>query len=263
MPTFCISDLHAADRGPRDSFAYNGREARFDKFLDMVEQIHGRLLILGDLLDFWLVNPGLAITTYLPLLDRLAEMGATWVVGNHDNALAPLLGSKLMLAHPLFQRSCRPFEEVIGGRRFAFLHGHEADPYCCDLNPGIGEITAIISGLLDDRNKGPVHHGHAVADEFVGTLERALTLWRTLTFQHGRQTEMVAGVEKYRREKQCDVVVYGHTHEPGCLGDYHFNSGSWARQHDTYVVISDNGQASVWEWLGDRAIPHYATLGTV
>ena len=95
MPTFCISDLHAADRGPRDSFSYNGREARFDKFLDMVEQTRGRLLILGDLLDFWLVNPGPAITTYLPLLDRLAGMGATWVVGNHDNALAPLIGSKL------------------------------------------------------------------------------------------------------------------------------------------------------------------------
>ena len=64
-----------------------------------------------------------------------------------------------------------------------------------------------------------------MADEFVGTLESALTLWRTLTFQHGRQTEMVAGVEKFRREKKCDVVVYGHTHEPGNIGDYHFNSG--------------------------------------
>ena len=142
-----------------------------------------------------------------------------------------------------------------------FLEGNPQS--CIRMLAACADRLRWISGLLEDRNKGPVRHGHAVADEFVGTLERALTLWRTLTFQHGRQTEMVAGVEKYRREKQCDVVVYGHTHEPGCLGDYHFNSGSWARQHDTYVVISDNGQASVWEWLGDRAIPHYATLGTV
>ena len=99
-----------------------------------------------------------------------------------------------------------------------------------------------------------------MADEFVGTLESALTLWRTLTFQHGRQTEMVAGVEKYRGERKCDVVVYGHTHEPGSIGDYHFNSGCWARQHDTYVAITDNGQASVWEWLGEKAIPYHATL---
>jgi UDP-2,3-diacylglucosamine pyrophosphatase LpxH len=261
MPIFCVSDLHAADRGPRDNFAFNGREERFGKFLDMVEREQGRLLILGDLLDFWQVNLGAAVTAYLPLLDRLAALGATWIVGNHDNALAPLIGTPLMIDHPLFKRSCHPFEEEIGGRKFAFLHGHEADPYCCDLNPGAGEITAIISGVLEDRNKGPVtHRGHAVEDEFVGTLESALMLWRTLTFQHGRQAEMVTGVEKYRREKNCDVVVYGHTHEPGSIDDYHFNSGSWARQHDTYVVISDNGQASVWEWLGDKAIPHLAKL---
>ena len=263
MPTFCISDLHLCDRGPRDNFAYNGREERFYSFLKFVEEARGRLLILGDLLDWWQVPVGAAIGAYLPLMKRLDELGAEWIVGNHDNALAPLIGTPLMIDHPLFQRSRHPFEEEIGGRRFAFLHGHEADPYCCDLNPGVGEITAIISGMLEDRNKGPVRHGHAVADEFVGTLESALTLWRTLTFQHGRQTEMVAGVEKFRRERKCDVVVYGHTHEPGNIGDYHFNRGCWARQHDTYVAITDNGQASVWEWLGEKAIPYYATLGTV
>ena len=75
-------------------------------------------------------------------------------MGNHDNALAPLIGTPLMIDHPLFKRSCHPFEETIGGRRFAFLHGHEADPYCCDLNPGVGEITAIISGVLEDRTRG-------------------------------------------------------------------------------------------------------------
>ena len=251
MPHFCVSDLHACDKGPRDAFAFQDREVRFGKFLDMVESERGRLLILGDLLDFWQVPVGAAIVAHRLLLDRLDAMGATWIIGNHDNALAPLIGTPLMIDHPLFQRSCHPFEETIGGRKFAFLHGHEADPYCCDLNPGIGEITAIISGMLEDRNKSPfTHKGHAVADEFVGTLESALTLWRTLTFQHGRQAEMVEGVEKYRQGKQCDVVVYGHTHAPGRIGDYHFNTGSWARQNDTYVKIEDDGTTNVLEWLG-------------
>ena len=62
MPTFCISDLHLCDRGPRDNFAYNGREERFDHFLKIVEQAHGRLLILGDLLDWWQVPVGAAIS---------------------------------------------------------------------------------------------------------------------------------------------------------------------------------------------------------
>ena len=250
MTTFCISDLHAADRGARDVFSFEDREQRFSNFLDMVAKENGRLLILGDLLDFWQVPVGAAVVTYAALLDRLTAMGAIWLVGNHDNALAPLIGTPLMLPHPLFQQSRHPFEEVIGGRKFAFLHGHEADPYCCDLNPGIGEITAIISGVLEDRNKGAFHHGHPVEDEFVGTLESALTLWRTLTFQHGRQAEMVAGVEAYRQAKQADVVVYGHTHAPGRIGDYHFNTGSWARVNDTFVRIEDDGTTNVLEWMG-------------
>ena len=61
---------------------------------------------------------------------------------------------------------------------------------------------------------------------------------------------MVEGVEKYRKEKQCDVVVYGHTHHPGRIGDYHFNSGSWARTNDTYVCIEDDGAVEVYEWTG-------------
>ena len=203
MPIFAISDLHLCDRGPRDNFAFNGREERFYNFLKMVEEIQGPAADPRRSVRFVAGQPvGPSINAYLPLLDRLAGMGAIWIVGNHDNALAPLIGSKLMLDHPLFQRSCHPFEEEIGGRRFAFLHGHEADPYCCDLNPGAGEITAIISGMLEDRNKGPFdRHGHAIEDQFVGTLEAALTLWRTLTFQQGRQAEMVAGVEKYRQAK--------------------------------------------------------------
>ena len=250
MPLFCVSDLHACDKGPRDNFAYEGREVRFNNFLDMVLKERGELLILGDLLDFWQVPVGSAVKAYLPLLDRLAGMNAQWVIGNHDNAMEPLRGTTVMLRHPLFERACGPFDKVIGGRKFTFLHGHETDPYCCDLNPGIGEITAIISGLLEDRNKGPMRQNRAVEDEFIGVLEGALSIWRRLTFQHSRQAEMVAAVDKYRLERQADVVVYGHTHVPGRMGDYHFNTGSWARSNDTYARIEDDGSVNLLEWLG-------------
>jgi UDP-2,3-diacylglucosamine pyrophosphatase LpxH len=249
--------LHLCDRGYRDNFAVEGREARFHEFLDFVETCRGRLYVLGDLFDWWQVNLGKAVMAYLPLMDRLDAMGATWVVGNHDNALVALIGSRLMPDHPLFQRSRRAFEETIGDRRFAFLHGHESDLYCRDVNPGTGEITAIISGLLEDRNRGPFdRQRHAVEDRFVGALESALTLWRKLTCQHGRLDEMIDGVEAYRHEAGADVVVYGHTHEPGRIGDHHFNTGSWSRTNDTFVRIEDDGATSLWEWMpGRRAIP--------
>jgi len=252
MPIFCVSDLHCADRGYRDNFAVEGREARFHEFLDYVKQKDGQLYILGDLFDFWQTNLSKAIVAYLPLLTRLDQMGAVYVVGNHDADLAHFIGTPLMPGHPFFLRETRPFKRRFGGRSFIFLHGNEGDPYCRDANPGTGEITAIISGLLEDRNKGPFKNHHAVEDQFVGTLEGALTLWRKLTLQHGRMDEMLDGVEARRKEHGADVVVYGHTHEPGQIGDYHFNCGSWARTNDTFVRIDDDGIASVWEWMPSK-----------
>ena len=259
MPIFCVSDLHLCDRGCRDNFAVEGREARFHEFLDFVEAEGGQLYILGDLFDWWQANLSKSIRAYQDLLARLTHMGplgALWVVGNHDNALTDFIGSAVGLRGLELPAMSKAFEATIGGRRFAFLHGHESDPYCRDLNPGSGEITAIISGLLEDRNRGPFdRHCHAVEDQFVGTLESALTLWRKLTFQHGRLDEMLDGVEGWRKEAGADVVVYGHTHEPGRVGDYHFNAGTWARTNDTFVRIDENGQASLWEWLpGKRAV---------
>ncbi len=256
MPRFCISDLHLCDRGPRDNFAYNSREKRFCEFLKFVDNNNGKLLILGDLFDWWQVNLSESVLRYHYLIDRLAAMEARYVVGNHDNALVKFIGTSLMPAHSLFQSASGPFEETIGDRRFAFLHGHESDPYCRDSNPGVGEITAIISGMLEDRNKGPFNtHGHAVEDEFVGTLENALTLWRKLTFQPGRLDEMLDSVEAYRKKAGADVVIYGHTHEPGRIGDYHYNTGCWARDHDTFIRIDDDGGVSAWEWTKVGAIP--------
>jgi UDP-2,3-diacylglucosamine pyrophosphatase LpxH len=267
MPIFCVSDLHLCDRGYRDNFACNGREERFHRFLDYVEAEHGQLYVLGDLFDFWQTNVSRAIVAYLPLLDRLNLMSAVYVMGNHDGDFGHFIGRpSLMPGHPFFLREVRAFEQTIAGRRFAFLHGNEGDPYCRDDNPGTGAITAIISGLLEDRNNGPFdRRGNAIEDKFVGTLEGALTLWRHLTFQHGRMDEMLDGVEAYRKEKQCDVVVYGHTHEPGHIGDYHFNTGSWARTNDTFVRIEDNGDdagaVSVWEWTaGNQPIPFVKVL---
>ena len=142
--------------GVRDNFVFGDREARFGKFLDMVEACpNAKLVLLGDLLDLlagagWVGNRGPSAALGPP-----RGNGGEVVVGNHDNALAALIGTPLMIDHPLFQTCCGPFVEEIAGRKFLFMHGHEGDPYCCDPNPGTGEITAIISGMLEDRNKGP------------------------------------------------------------------------------------------------------------
>ena len=86
MPIFCVSDLHLCDRGYRDNFAVEGREARFYKFLDYVEAEGGQLYVLGDLFDFWQANLSKVVVAYLDLLTRLDKMRAVYVMGNHDCA---------------------------------------------------------------------------------------------------------------------------------------------------------------------------------
>ncbi len=254
MAIYCVSDLHLGDRGARDNFCVEGREDRFLAFLDHVEASRGKLYILGDLFDWWQVNLSRSVMAYWGLLRRFDALGATWVVGNHDGALAEFIGEEYFDGLPAFRCCRRAFEQTIGGRRFAFLHGHEADPYCRDANPGAGELTAILSAMLEDRHRGPVdRRGRVLEDRFVGSLERVVSLWRWLNGRPGRLEGMVRDVEEYRVKTQADVVIYGHTHEPGRMGDYHYNAGCWCREKDTFVQIEDDATAGVFEWTRSLA----------
>jgi len=170
--TFCISDLHLGDRGPRDNFAVGGREDRLFRFLDHVEHEGGRLLILGDLFEWWQCGIRRTLVAYANLLQRLTDIDAAWILGNHD-AAGLVVDLDLYAAARLQVRG--PFVETIGGRKWLFCHGHEGDPFCNQQNPGLGEISAILSGLIEDRNKGPVEEsGRAVEDAVVGHFEQAV-----------------------------------------------------------------------------------------
>jgi len=254
MPIFCISDLHLCDRGPRDNFNIENREKRFFRFLDYVKRANGQLYILGDLFDWWQVNLSESMLQYEKLINRLCEMDSIWIVGNHDNALINFIGNfpNMEYLFGISKSMSLPFSKIINEKKILFMHGHEADPYCNNPNPGIGEITAIISGMAEDRNKSPNYKGHAIEDRLTGTLERLLTRWRKLTKQNGRLEEMINGVEEYRKKQNADVVIYGHTHEAGQIGDYHYNCGCWCRRRDTFVVIWDDGEICTLEWTKEN-----------
>ena len=94
---------------PRDNFPLNNREKELGLFLDYVASQQGELIILGDLFDFWQMNLSKIVMKHMPLLDRLAAMNATYVLGNHDADLDDFIGTGF-LSHPLFQRMCGPFQ---------------------------------------------------------------------------------------------------------------------------------------------------------
>ena len=62
-----------------------------------------------------------------------------------------------------------------------------------------------------------------------------------------------------------DVLIAGHTHHPGRIEDWYFNSGTWARKKNTFVQVSPNGDAAVFDWIDGRpspTIPNWKCEGT-
>ena len=248
---YIISDLHMCDKGPRDTFYLDGRLDRFNEFLDWVDKRNTKLMIIGDLLDFWRVNISASINTYKDILDRFNEMEAIYVLGNHDNSFVGFLNTDTPLPHPFLEKAIKPFGEIIGGKKFAFLHGHEVDKYCKNNNPCIGNINVIVSGLLADKHNSPIEHGKNIEDELVNTLEFFNDLYLRIVKHTNNRTRTLNDIEDYRKSKNADIVIYGHTHEPGNIGNFHYNIGTWARDIDTFAEIMDDGSVNLYEWTKD------------
>ena len=294
-PIFVISDLHMGDGGARDNFPLNNREKELGLFLDYVASQQGELIILGDLFDFWQMNLSKIVVKHLPLLDRLAAMKATYIVGNHDSDLASFIGTGF-LSHPLFKNMARPFEREIGGKRFMFMHGHEVDPLNKGDEPGKGRICCILAGMREDKNGSPVlpdgefveDHLEEIGDilediavhfkktetRLTGSLawlprqvSRRLRRKRTAVTRHftpaqnpDRAKEMLTLYREDMEDNGYDVLIAGHTHHPGRIEDWYFNSGTWARKINNFVQISPNGDAAVYDWVNGRPVANNKVL---
>ncbi|KKL13850.1 hypothetical protein LCGC14_2521650 [marine sediment metagenome] len=252
-PIFAISDLHLGDGGPRDNFAYGSCEKQFLAFLDYVECACGQLVIVGDFFELWQANISKVLTEHIWLLSRLARMNTIYVLGNHDADLRHFIGGGIWLSHPFFDKMYSSYYTYIGDRMFHFIHGHHVDPYCKDDTPGIGRISAIYTGLKEDRNEGPMLNKYQTVEGKVlgrfGKLSR-LKNWFTgepsLAIQMNRKLEdMPVAV---------DAIVCGHTHKPGCIGSWLYNCGTWAEGKCSFVKITDDGEANVYDWVNNKAI---------
>lgn len=255
-PVFAVSDLHVGDGGPRDNFAVADRRHEFTSFLDFVEREHGRLVIVGDLFELWQTNVSKAITVNADLLDRLALLKAVYVLGNHDADLSYFIrrDDRRWLCHPFFRQMCASYDMKINGRVFHFLHGHEVDRYCSDDSPGFGRITAIYTGLKEDRNNGPMHNKYrSVEQRTLGRWERLTDVWRRLTGQADRYRAMNRQLLCLTVSQEYDVIVCGHTHRSGRIDSWLYNCGTWAEGVCSFVQIDPSGGAAVFDWVDGEA----------
>jgi uncharacterized membrane protein HdeD (DUF308 family) len=71
-----------------------------------------------------------------------------------------------------------------------------------------------------------------------------------------RLGEHLRGVRADMEARRYDVAVLGHTHKPGRLGDWYFNSGSWTGPRNPFLRISSEGHVRYLEWKDRHAIEH-------
>jgi UDP-2,3-diacylglucosamine pyrophosphatase LpxH len=258
-PIYAISDLHMGDGGPRDNFSYYGlREKYLMSFLDFVEENNGQLVICGDLFELWQSNISKVLTKRIWLLDRLARMQAIYILGNHDADLRYFLGQPGWLTHPFFERMCNGCHLNLGGKSFEFIHGHEADPYCVSDTPGLGRITAIYSGLAEDRNGGPMFDEYTTVEQkVIGPLERVVSVLNWFRGKPDRFTEINRNL---RDLLVSDVLICGHTHHPGRIAGWHYNCGTWAEETNSFLCIQRDGTVGAFDWKNNQAIPNDSEL---
>ncbi|MFT3773630.1 MAG: metallophosphoesterase [Minicystis sp.] len=274
---FVISDLHLGDGGARDNFEAGKKAPQLRAFLDHVGAEGGELFILGDLFELWQMNMSLLFVRRRELLDHLAAVPLVYVPGNHDVDLIHFIGTDF-LEHPFFKHMRAPFDRQLGGRRFRFFHGHETDPFNAGADPGFGRMLSIFGGVFEDQNGSPLlPSGEKVEDVLEQFGEAMLAMWTaamatlkrpgsgeqvypmdalTPVQNPDRLTDHVAGVRADRASGGYDVAVLGHTHKVGRIGDWYFNSGSWAGRLNSFLRISPDGHVRRFEWKDGRAVEH-------
>lgn len=279
---FVIGDLHMGDGGPRDNFAVGDKEKELNLFLDFVEKENGELVIIGDLFEFWRISLGRVLIKRLELINRLAQMQAIYVVGNHDVDLESLISTD-MLANQFFKKMSQRFVKKIGDKKFMFMHGHEVDPYNKGDSPGWGRILTIFAGIFEDKNQSPfLPIGDAVEEVLNQFGETMLILWNHLTNKLKKkvsggdspnpESELTPAqnpklakkmLHRYKEDKikeGYDIGIVGHTHKVGRLEDWYFNSGCWAEATNSFLRISDDGNVEVFDWENGKAIPNGTVL---
>jgi UDP-2,3-diacylglucosamine pyrophosphatase LpxH len=270
---FVISDLHIGDGGPRDNFGYEGsdRPGQIADFLDYVKKHDGELIIIGDLFDFWQANFSRVLTNNFTsrLIKTLGDMKVTYVVGNHDIDLVGFVDQKL-LSPALFQALSAPFSRKIGDKTFYFMHGHEIDPYNKDEVPGKGRLLTIFAGMAETFVGSPkLADGRSVEVVLEQTGEGTLNMLKTwgrrvlvkilLLFNvqsndlspaqnPDRAAEMLLNYKVHKEQNGYDIAIVGHTHQPGRMGGWYFNTGSWATTDNNFVCISPYGDVQVFNW---------------
>jgi UDP-2,3-diacylglucosamine hydrolase len=231
VPTYYASDIHIRTDRP-------DRGARLARFVSRLAPGSDRLILLGDLCDFWFAareaRPGVLGDAGLAALAGFTRAGGALTIlpGNHDAWLGPYYSGTLGADF----RDTNVIEDTTGGLRIHGLHGHrlgstsrwkqamESRAFFESFRAAPGPLARSLAGLLERTNEA------------------------TMAEVHRRH------LEKYRAyvrqvDHPVDLVVFGHVHEVFDLADPAprlIVLGDWKRQ-SSYLRVDATGATFVVE----------------
>lgn len=234
MKTLIFSDAHL-------NVAEGGREqmATLVSFLRKIDTMQvGRIIILGDLFDFWFEYKQVIFSGYFTVLRALADLADAGVefhlvCGNHDFWAGRFLQEHLQLTiHP------GPVLMTFGDKRTLLAHGDGLNP----RDWGYRVYKRVARARPITWMFGMLHPDWAMAlARWVSRSSR--WLYQVKDLRDGREVRPQQALAKRTLASgEADVVIYGHSHyplreeypTPNGTGLY-INAGDWL-YHQSYVV---------------------------
>jgi UDP-2,3-diacylglucosamine pyrophosphatase LpxH len=253
-----VSDVHLG-------VEYSNKE-KFVDFIDNIENDVERIVLLGDIFDFWRRDPVGVLLENIDIVDKLLSLepkiNVVFVVGNHDFHLIRFTQSYFGVTFNLNYDLSLEY----GDTRYRFIHGHQLESKRFGTL-GIYETFADMMCMAgDDIGKA--------ADTIWKKIGSGGNIWHkildllsfhpqssnptpkiTLPWLKERMGEIMLKPEERNMEKlgeyaielinekyKGEFLVYGHTHEPFVKMEKKIaNSGSWVKPSATYLEIDAEG----------------------
>ena len=216
------------------------------------------------------------------LFDRLDQVGAVYIPGNHDIAVGQTDADNTL--HPILKRVKPPFTQRIGEKAFHFMHGHEFDPFVPTHGNQWQKTFQVLTQFANFRHKIPLAWHDRIADFLIELGERLLRIGQRLGANlqqvlheelallcdaHPSLDEMSTHTLKllsrqfhYRDQVQYDVAVAGHTHRPGRFCRCYYNSGSWTKAANNFLRIEPDGHTQLFDWGSGGEILNPTVIGS-
>ncbi len=239
-PVYFISDVHLGAPTLTQDFE-TIRKKELLKFLDSVVETGSRLIIVGDLFDFWYEYKHVVPKNYFWLYAKLKEVvekgvAVDYVAGNHDFFPGEFFSKAIGIK--VYQDG---FGEDINGKKFLILHGDGL----ARRDYGYRMLKRI---LRNNFVKTLIRWIHPDVGFDLARMFSKKSREYTSSKDFGEADDMMLFAEE-KIHAGYDFVVMGHNHVPKCKqfekGVY-INLGDWLKNF-TYGVF-DGATMRLMNW---------------